>query len=120
MKHSTIFGIGIIVGALGAIPYAVHKFQEKIEEETREEEARTRHIDWQNYFVEVCQLRGGYASVTDKVVDFCDEDDEEKERDRILEISKGDGSYMNDVGTVRKKRQYYTSHVREVPQGFGG
>src|SRR3989338_1529613 len=119
MGIKTHIGFGILGSILGSA-LAVHTYQEKKEEETREEEAQTRHINWQNYFSEVCQLRSSYVSDTDKVIDFCDEDDEKKERDRILEISKGDGSYMNDAGSQRPKREYYKSTIREVPQGFGG
>lgn len=119
---NTPIKIGIGAFALLGIgtPVGVHSYLENKEKEAEEKAAQVRIYDWQRYFSEVCRP-GDSIFFTDKVVDFCsDTGSEKEERDRILEIRKGDGSYINDGGASRPRRQYYNMAASGVPKGFGG
>ncbi|MSR86268.1 hypothetical protein EXS74_02640 [Candidatus Woesearchaeota archaeon] len=120
MSLITKIGIGAFAVLGVGIPIGVHSYLEKKEKEAQEEAARTLSYDWQRYFRDVCEP-GASVSFTDETVDFCSDTGSEKtERERILEIAKGDGSYTNDAGTPRPRRQYYKRGASGVPRGFGG
>ena len=117
MNTSIKCGIGsVAVLALGAL--GIHHHLEKKKEEARVEAARQEAYDWESYFRKVCSP-GLTPQSSDTSVSYCPEG---KEREKILEISKGDGSYDNDAGTHRPRRHLFnpTIGIINVPKWVGG